>query len=142
MSFTERECSAMDHAWSEHKDREDRCRLNVTAPSGVLIGCARDKGHDGPCRTRGGIETIPVVDARIEQLARALVALAPFVGLGNNPPAFWLDACPVAEEAVRMAAIIDPTLTVRPSVNGDALYLEREYVSVATVYRVSLRGGQ
>jgi hypothetical protein len=40
VSFSERDCDAMDHARDQAKERdhETRCRLNVKAPSGVLLG--------------------------------------------------------------------------------------------------------
>jgi len=60
MSFSERECDAMDAHRDRCKEdeRETRCSLSVN--TGILIGCIRDAGHDGLCRTRGGAAGVGV----------------------------------------------------------------------------------
>lgn len=63
--ISERDCDAMDAHRERTKDLdcETRCRHNVTAPSGVLIGCARSIGHTGACRTASGFEASTGVEA-------------------------------------------------------------------------------
>lgn len=80
MSFTEAECDAMDAHRERCKDEEHetRCRLNVKAPSGVLIGCARDRGHEGPCVTRSGIRAYDSYpNPRVSALLASLTTFEP-----------------------------------------------------------------
>ena len=104
--FSERDCDAMDHARDLQKEREHetRCSLAVRAPSGVLIGCARDKGHEGACVTRTGITAIPVIDPATSTLIELLTTNARLPYPLHMP--LYADVRPDAVNAVQAAAAL------------------------------------
>jgi hypothetical protein len=91
MAFTERECDAMDAHCERIKDEEHetRCRLNIKAPSGVLIGCYLDAGHAGPCMTRSGIRgevtADTITDEQIRELRDARIISDAFYEFATAP---------------------------------------------------------
>lgn len=95
-----------------------------------------DLGGRAPLRQGGVVMALlmlPVINAAAEQLAMALVALAPHVIRGSYP-VFWSGRTDYAFDALQIATLINPKLSIREGVDG-AQHLQSGSDCVAVVYR-------
>ena len=147
--MTELDAAAADHAHEQHRDREGRCRKNVRAPSGVLIGCALDGGHGGDCQSRGGVSgpgmtyaAAALAQRTAADFRRSLPVITPdqaamidMVSANarlSSPRSLWFyeDQSPGAGDALR--ALAGNGLTVEATPMG--VYLYRGNTLIASVY--------